>query len=621
MRAFQTKPIHDTSNRGTNLSERYEMSVWEKVFQNPKSKATLKQGLATLSVPDIKLPRRSAQLPALTIGLAIGTTYTKRTFMCQLGSENMRWAPENTQVKTELSVFRIEKVTNDLHSEIATGEEALSNFMSDRSDPACTLFLQPIRFLLLGGKPPAYVSMFESQKILHQSPTNEDLYKTYVKTQFKYLYDTARKIHSQIPRFQIGQVVVEYPDYFTAADLKKYRQLITEAAQEFFPPVLNPDEEAPDFNEHLTFMPESWITVLHWLTDFIEPKLAAQDLDLKKILAKQGILPRPDQPVNFLVVTTGATHSRVVRMKVPSFLNLLSAKRVGESINIGHTYFGRTGFGGDHISCTFLEEEEERRYGANASHRVSTFSRKVMEDWAKINTPEGKKHFDELQAEQYNKAMEKLGEIVLKGFGESPENTIIVLGGRLFNISFFREGFRTYLNQHRVPLARIVAPTTEENSLERACEVVQFHQKGLGRSFTFRSGDSEGAPRLTWRIGKVVEGTLVEAILTPDNKEWDAEHPREFTVTFERGVRRLNLGYQKTIGGLSQLWANINLKGRVIATIQVTFVTEGPDDLKIKDVKSDAKNPVTADDFTIEMLVAGEHPSSFPLYDKILKVS
>ncbi len=597
------------------------MSVWEKVFKNSKSKATLTLGPTNLSVPDIKLPRRSAQLPTITIGLAIGTTYTKRTFICQIGTESMRWSPENTQAKTEMSVFRIEKVNSDQGQEIVTGEEALSNFMSDRSDPACTLFLQPIRFLLVGGKPPPYVTLCENQKILHQSPTNEDLYKSYIKSQFKFAYETARKIHSQIPRFQVGQIVAEYPDYYTAADLKKYRQLLIEAAQEYFPPVLSPEDEISDWTEHLTFLPESLVTVLHWLTDYIEPKLAAQELDLKKILVRHGILPRTSDPVNFLVVTTGATHSRVVRMKISSFAQLLSAKRVGETVPIGHSYFGRTGFGGDHISCAFLEEEEERRYGATPAHRVSTLTRKVMEDWGKMASPEGRKHFEELYGEQYSKAVEKLAEIVLKGFGESPENTIIVLGGKLFAIPHFREGFKTYLNQHKVPLARVVAPSTDDNSLDRACEVVQFHQKGLGRSFSLRSGDAEGVQRFSWRIGKVVEGTLVESILAPDGKEWDSEHPREFTVAFERGVRRLNLGYQKTIGGLSQLWANVNLKSRIMASIQVTFRTEGPDDLKIVDVKSDAKTPVTADDFQIDMLISGEHPSYFPLFDKILKVS
>lgn len=598
------------------------MSVWENIYKNPKARAALnKEGSTTLAMPDVQLPRRSGQLPSITIGLAVGTTYTKRTFSCQIGAESTPWTPEKNQGKSELSAFRIEKIISDQDFEMTMGEEALNNFTGDRSEPACTLFLQPLRYLLLGGRPPAYISLYENQKVIHQSPTNEELYKSYVKAQFQYLYDTACKTHTQIPRFQLGQVIVEYPDYFTTADLKKFRQMMMEAAQEFFPPILSQEEETEDIAEHFTFMPESWVTVMHWVTDYIEPKLTAQESDIKKLLVRQGFLPRTSDPINFLVVTIGATHSRVVRLKVNSVGHLLSAKRVGETVPVGHTYFGRTGFGGDHISCAFLEEEEERRYGGTPASRVATLSRKVLEDWGKIGSPEGKKHFEQLYGEQYSKATDKLGEIVLKGFGESPENTIIILGGKIFGIPYFRDGFRAHLQQHRVPGARIVGLSSDENSIDRACAVIQQHQKGLGRTFVFRSGDSDGAPKFTWKIGKVVEGTMVEAIMQPDNKEWDSDHPREFTVTLEKGVKMLKLGYQKTIGGLSQLWANVTLKTRVMATIQVTFRTDGPDDLRITEVKSDAKTPVTADDFQIDMLIAGEHPSQFPIYDKIFKTS
>lgn len=597
------------------------MSVWENIYKNPKARVAVnKAGSTTLAVPDVKIPRRSGQLPTITIGLAVGTTYTKRTFFCQVGPESTPWNPEKNQGKSELSAFRLEKITSDQDVEVALGEEALNNFTGDRSEPACTLFLQPVRFLLLGGRPPAYVSTYEGQKIIHQSPTNEELYKSYIKAQFQYLYDTACKIHTQIPRFQIGQIIVEFPDYFTTADQKKFRLMMYESAQEFFPPVMSP-EETEEISEHFSFMPESWVTVLHWLTDHLEPKLTAQETDIKKILVRHGFLPRTGDPINFLVVTVGATHSRVVRLKVNSASHLMSAKRVGETVPIGHTYFGRTGFGGDHISCAFLEEEEERRYGGTPASRIATLSRKVLEDWGKIGSPEGRKHFEQLYGEQYSRAMDKLSEIVLKGFGENPENTLIILGGKIFGIPYFRDGFRALLQQHKVPGARIVGPSAEDNSIDRACAVIQQHLKGLGRSFIFRSGDNDGAPKFTWKIGKVVEGTMVEAIMQPDNKEWDSEHPREFTVTLEKGVKILKLGYQKTIGGLSQLWANISLKTRVMATIQVTFRTEGPDDLRITDVKSDAKTPVTVEDFQTDMLIAGEHPSQFPIYDKIFKVS
>lgn len=596
------------------------MSVWEKVFKNPKSKGTLALGPNSLSVPGIKLSKRSGQLPVLNIGLALGTTFTKRTFLCQLGSESIRWNPENGAGKTDLSVFRMEKILSDDTQVISLGEESFTNFLSDRGEPACTLFLQPMRYLLSNNKPPAYVSTYISEKIMHQSPSNQDLFKTFIKAQFKYIYDTARSLHTQIRRFQIGQIVVEYPDYFALPDIKQYRQWLMESAQEFFPPLLSEEEES-DISERIILLPESLMTVLHWLTDHVETKLAAQELDIKKLMVRHGILPRTTDPIHFLVVTMGATHSRVVRVKANSLGHLISAKRVGETVPIANTYLGRTGFGGDYISCAFLEEEEEKRYGGTPANRVSTLTRKVFEDWGKMNTNEGKKHLEEIYGDQYQKAMEKLGELTLKGFGENPENTIIVLGGKVFEMGYFRDTFRSYLHNHRVPQARIVTPSAGECSIERVCEIVQHHQKGLGRLFTMKSGlDTEGAPRFTWKMGKIVEGTLVEAILSPDNKEWDSAHPREFTATFEKGVRRLTLGYQKTAGGLSQLWANVNLKSRMTSTIKVTFRTEGPDDLKILEVKSEGgKNEATADDFQIEMLLAGEHPSYFPLCEKILK--
>jgi len=598
------------------------MSVWEKVFKNPKAKGTLALASNSLSVPGIKLPKRAGQMPSLIIGLAFGTTYTKRTFLCQLGSELVRWNPDNGGGKNDFSVFRLEKILSDDIQSVSLGDESFSNFMSDRSEPACTLFLQPIRFLISNTKPPSFVSTHEGEKVIHQSPTNQELFKAYVKGHLKFIQDTAKSLHTQIPRFHIGQIVVEYPDYFAAPDVKKFRQWLVEAAQEFFPPILS-EEEDTELSERFTLLPESVVTTLHWLTDHVEPKLAIQELDLKKMMVRHGILPRTSDPINFLVVTMGATHSRVVRIKASSFAHLISAKRVGETVPLAHTYLGRTGFGGDHISCTFLEEEEEKRYGGTPANRVSTLTRKVFEDWGRMNSNEGKKHFEEIYGDQFQKAMEKLLELTLKGFGESPENTIIILGGKSFEMSYFKDFFRNALLQHRVPQARIVSPNAGECGIEKVCEIIQFHQKGLGRSFSIKGGlDTEGSQKFTWKMGKIVEGTLVETILSPDNKEWDTEHPREFTVNFEKGVRRLNLGYQKTMGGLSQLWANVNLKSRVISTIKVTFRTEGPDDLKIIDVKVEGgKAEISHEDFQIEMLLAGEHPSYFPLYEKILKTS
>lgn len=596
------------------------MSVWDKVYKNPKSKGANALGPTSLTVPDIKVHKRGFHLPSLYMGLSIGSTFTKRTFLCQLGTEVIRWNPENDQDgKSDLSVFRVEKVVSDYNQEISTGEEALSNFMSDRGDPSCTLFLQPIRFLLSGTKLPSFVTTYDGQKILHQSPSSKEMYKYYIKSQFQYLWDKAHSFYSEIRRFQIGQIVVEYPDYYSAPDVKKYRNWFVEAAEEFFPPLLSDEEDGIDLADRFTFVPESLVTLVHWLTDNVEPKLAAQEIDLKKLLVHHGILPRTTDPINFLVVSMGATHSRVVKMKASSIAHLASAKRVGETTTVAHSYLGRTGFGGDHISCAFLEEEEERRYGATPTHKVSTLTRKVFEDWGRMSHPEGKKHFEDLYGEQFQKAMEKLGELTLKGFSESPENTVIVLGGKVFSIPYFRDSFKDYLNKQRVPHARIVTPSSEDIGIERACDVIQFHQKGLGRSFTLRSGlETEGIQRFTWKIGKVVEGTLVDTILSADSKEWGEGHPRDFSVTFERGVRRLNLGFQKSSGGISQLWANVNLKTRASSPIQVKFRTEGPDDLRILEVKDDKKK-ITAEDFQVDMLISGEHPSHFPLYDKILK--
>ena len=598
------------------------MSVWEKVFKNPKSKVIPTLGPASFSVPGVKLPKKNYQLPSLFLGLSLGTTFTKRTFLGQVGSEVLRWNPENQQNKVEMSVARVEKVLSDSEREVSLGDEALSNFMSDRSDPPCTLFFQPVRFLLPSTKLSSFVTSCDGQKVLSQAPTNKDVYQLYINAQFKFLWEKARAFFSDVKRFQIGQIVVEYPDYFASSDLKQYRQWLVEAAERFFPPVLTTEEENSEIGERFTFLPEAVITFLHWLTDQVESKLAAQELELKKLMVRYGILPRTTDPINFLVVTIGATHSRVVKLRVPSLSNLASAKRVGETVTISHNYLGRTGFGGDHISCSFLEEEEEKRYGATPLHRVSTLTRKVMEDWQKMARPEGKKHFEDLCGEQFSKAMEKLGELTFKGFSESPENTVIILGGKLFAIPYFRDAFKEYLYRNRIPQARIAAPSSDDISIERVCDIIQFHQKGLGRLFIVKGGlDTEASQKFSWRIGKVVEGTLVETILEPDNKEWDAQHPREFTVTFERGVKRLNLGYQKTAGGLSQMWSNVNLKVRANASLQVTLRTEAPDDLKIVKIKADGKAEITADDFQIEMLIAGEHPSHFPLHDKLLKVS
>ncbi len=597
------------------------MSVWDKVYKNPRSRVVPAMGPSSMSVPGIKLPKRSYQLPSLCLGLALGTTFTKRTFLCQIGSEVMRWKPENQQQKVELAAARVEKVLSDQEQEISLGDEALSNFMSDRSDPPCTLFLQPGRFLLNSTKLPSFVTLCDGQKSLYQSPTNKDIYQMFVRSQFKHLWHKARTFFSDVKRFQIGQIVIEYPDYFASGDLKQYRQWLVETADKFFPPLLPAEEETPELGERFVFLPEAVVTFLHWLTDQMEAKLAVQELELKKLMVHYGILPRTSDPINFLVVTIGATHSRVVKLRVNSFSQLASAKRVGETVTLSHNYLGRTGFGGDHISCAFLEEEEEKRYGATPMHRISTLSRKVMEDWQKMSSVDGKKHFEELMGEQFTKAMEKLGELTFKGFSESPENTIIILGGRVFAIPYFRDAFKEFLYRNRVPQARVSAPS-DELSIERVCDIVQFHQKGLGRMFTVKGGlDTEVSQKFTWRVGKVVEGTLVDTTLEPDNKEWDAQHPREFTASFERGVRRLNFGYQKTVGGISQLWANVNLKVRVAVPLQVTFRTEAPDDLKVVKIKAEGKAEVTPDDFQIEMLIAGEHPSAFPLYDKLLKVS
>ena len=596
------------------------MSVWEKVFKNTKSKGVQALGSASLSVPDLKLPKRTHQLPGLFIALAMGSTFTKRTFLCQLGAETMRWNPEEDNSKIDLSVFRVEKIINDNTPEISLGEEALSNFMSDRGDPGCTLFLQPSRFLLSDTKLPSYVTTTDSQKILHQSPSTKDLYKHYIKAQLGYLWEKAHSFYSEVRRFRVTNILVECPDYFVVSDYQKFKSWLVEAAEEFFPPILSPEEETTSLADRIILLPEAVITFLHWLTDHVEAKLAMQELDLKKLLAQHGILPRPADPINFLVVSMGGTHSRVVRIRLKAIDQIASAKRVGETVTLSHSYLGRTGFGGDHLSCAFLDEEEERRYGGSPASRVSTLTRKVFEDWGKLNQPEGRRHFDELCGDQYLKALEKLGELTMKGFSESPENTIIILGGKAFAIPHLRDVFKKYLNEHRIPMARLVTPSSEEISIERVSEIYQFHQKGLGRSFSVKSGlDTEGVQRFTWRIGKVVEGTLVDTILSPDNKEWDSKNPREFTLTFEHGVRHLNLGYQKTAGGISQLWARIQIQKRVISPVHVTFRTEAPDDLKIIEVKCEGKSDIVTEDIQIDMMMAGEHPSHFPLYDKVMK--
>lgn len=597
------------------------MSVWEKVYKNPKSKGVLALGSGSLTVPGVRVPGRSGQYPNLVLGLAVGTTFTKRTYLCQVGSEMAHWTPDgNEHGKTELAVYRSERVVNDQKQDISMGEEALSNFMSDRSDPACTLFLQPIRYLLAGvGKPSPYISTYAGEKIVHQSPSNDELFKTYLKSQIQFLYNTAKSHHSSNTRFQLSQMVVEYPDYFASSDIKRYKKLVKESIEEFFPPILT-DEEQVDILEKLTFLPESFITMLHWLTDQVEPKLAIPEIEIKKFMVKHGLLPRVTEPINFLVVTMGATHSRVVKLRFSSMEQLVSAKRVGETVSVGHSYLGRTNFGGDNISCAFLEEEEERRYGATPANRVSSLSRKVMEDWTRMSNADGKKHFEELYGDEFQKAMEKLAELTLKGFGENPENTIIILGGKVFEMQYFHDTFKALLHSYRIPQARIVNPSAEECGIERVCEILQFQHKGLGRTFNVRTGaDSDASTKFTWRIGKVVEGTIVDVILSPDNQEWDSNHPRSFTLSFEQGVKRINLGYQKSSSGLSQLWANINLKPRMRSSVKVTLRTDGPDDLKIVEVKADDGSAITADDFQIDMLIAGEHPSFFPLYDKILK--
>lgn len=594
------------------------MSVWEKVFKNQGSKIVASLGAVSVKVPDVVLPKRSYQLPSLFLGLALGTTYTKRTFLYQMGTEVVRWNPEHKNEKLDFSVFRVEKVLSDTEMEISHGEEAFTNFMSDRSDPPCTLFFQPIRFLISGNKIPSFVTTGEGQKILYQSPSNKEIYQHYLRVQFRYLWNKAHSMSAD-RRFAIGHVVVEIPDYFATPDVKRYREWLVDTAKGFFPPSLPTDEEVVDYTEKFTLLPESLVSFLHWLTDHVEPKLATQDLELKKLLVRYGILPKVGDPIHFLIVTMGSTHSRVVRLRIPSIEQVASAKKVGENVSVAHTYLGRTGFGGDHISTTFLAEEEERRYGTTPVHRVSTLSRKVLEDWSKINQPDGKKHFDELLGEQFAKAIDKLGELTIKGFSENPENTVVILGGKVFEIPYLRDKFKDYLQHNRIPLARVTWPSAGEIGIERVCEILQFHQKGLGRLFNIKSGlESEGAQRFTWKVGKVVEGNLVDSLLEPDNKKWDAENPREFTVEFGRGVRRLNLGYQQAAGGISQLWVNVTLKSRVVAPVQVTFRSDGPDDLKIAAIKTDDKTVVTAEDFQIEMLIAGEHPSYFPLCDKLL---
>ncbi len=594
------------------------MSIWEKVYKNPKGAALLKD--SSLQVPDIKLPKRGYQLPSLHMGLALGTTYTKRSAFCQIGNEFMPLNSEDERAKQDLSVFRVEKVISDIDHEVALGEEALGHFMSDRGDPACTLFFQPNRFLLAGTKLASFVTSYDGQKVLFQSPSNDEVFKHFIRAQYEYLWNASKSYFSEIRRFQLGQVVVEYPDYFSEPDLQKYRNWFVEAAEDFFPPLLDSEEEHVEMKDKFIFLPESLITLLHWLTDNVEAKLASQELDLKKLLAQRGILPRITDQLSFLVVTMGGTHSRVVRINVDSISELASAKRVGEAISVYHSYLGRTGLGGDHVSCSFLEEEEEKRYGATSAHKVNTLTRKVFEDWEKMTTVEGKKHFEELYGDEFNKAIEKLGDLTIKGFSETPENSLIVLGGKVFEHSYFRDNFKKHLSKNRVPMARVVSPSKGEISISRVCEILQFSQKGLGRSFTLRSSlDAESGSRMTWKIGKVVEGALVDTLVEPDNKMWDKDHPREFTISFAQGVRRMNLGYQKTADGISQLWANVTVNTRVITPLQVTFKTEGVSDLQITNISSEKETKITEENFQIDMLIAGEHPSHYPLYDKLLK--
>lgn len=596
------------------------MSVWERVYKNMKSKVVQQLGPTSLTVPGVKISTRNQQLPSLFLGLALGTTYTKRTFFGQLGSELSRWNPENPNQKMDLSVFRVEKILSDSHREVSTGEEALSNFMSDRSDPACTLFFQPGRFLLPTTGIPSFISSYDGQKILHQSPSNKDIFQMYFTAQLKYLWEKATKYFSDVRRFQAGQIVVEYPDYYSSSDVKRYKEWLVEAAEKFFPPLLNSEEEALKLSDRFILVPESLVTLLHWVTNQVDSKLAAQEIDLKKLMVRYGMLPRLTDPLTFLIVTMGGTHSRVVRIKVQSLEHLASAKRAGETISVAHNYIGRTGFGGDHISCMFLEEEEEKRYGATAAHRVSTLSRKVLEDWGKMKQEDGKRHFEELASDSFAKVIDKLGEITLKTYSESPENTLIILGGQVFALPYFSNYFRTYLQSNRVPLARVVTPANDEIGIEKACEVFQFQTRGLGRLFSLKASlESDVAQKFTWKIGKVVESTLVDTLLDADFREWGPGHPREFTISFERGVKRLSLGYQQSAGGLSQLWANVLSKSRETSPIQVTLSTEGPDDLKIIKVKAEGNKQLTIDDFVVEMLIAGEPPSQFPLYDKVLK--
>lgn len=592
------------------------MSVWDKVFKNPKAVAELDGD--SLNVPNLKLPARGQSLPALVFGLSLGTTYTKRALFCQLGNDLLPWKPEMESRNQELSVFRVEKVQSDIEQELSLGEEALGQFMSDRGDPSCSLFLQPNRFLLNLTKLPHYVTSYDGSKVKFQSPSNKDVFENYIKAQYEFLWKTAHEYFSEIRRFQIGSIVVETPDHFSEQDSGKYQEWFSGVGEKFFPPIMEPSgDHQTGLKEKVVTIPESAVTLLSWLTDQVEPKLAASELEIKKLMVHHGLLPRTDDPVNFLIVTMGATHSRVVRLKVDSMEHLASAKRVGETITIYQNYIGKTGFGGDHISCAFLEEEEERRYGATTVHKISTLSRKVLEDWGKMTGAEGKKHFDDLFGDHYQKAVEKLGDLTIKSFSESPENTIILLGGRVFDIPHLRDIFSNYLNSQRIPKARIVSGNNEDVQIGKVCEILQFHQKGLGRFFTFKSSlEEESGGKLSWCFGKVVEGSLVDTVLKPDHNAWNSENPREFSVAFERGVRRLNLGYRKTKDGISQLWANITMNARVSERVQVTFETDGPSTLKVKSVEG---SDVTVDDFQIEMLLAGEPPSQFPLYDKLLK--
>jgi len=599
------------------------MGLLDKIFQRQAGGAEL----LPLEAPQVVSPETlltpTHQLPSLFLGLDMGTTLTKRAALCQLGNELLHWNPETGPQKTELSVFRIEKVFGEGAREISLGEEAFTNFLGDRGDPPCTLFFQPLRYVFSKDKMDSFVTTHEGQKILHQSPSNKDLFQYYFGQQLKFLWERSRDTFAAIRRFQIGQIVVAYPDCFSEVDLDSFQDWLVEAAMEFFPPGILGDENATkeDIAPKFMLLPESVVTLLHWITDQIGTKMTAQDIELKKTLLKMGMLPRIDDPIYFLVVTMGATHSRVIRVKIPSFNRVASVKRVGENVPLAHIYLGRTSFGGDYIGCMFLDEEEERRYGATLTHRVSIFTRKVLNDWEKISSPEGRKHFEALCGEMYKKEQDKLIELTAKGFVESPENTMILLGGKVFSIPYFRDSFKYQLNHiYRVPQCRILTTSNEALGISRVCEIAQYHAKGLGRAFDVKPNRDIEGQIFNWRVGKLVENYLVDIVLEPDNKDWNEENPREFTVPFEPGVKVLSLGYQKTAMGLSYLWCNISLKAarKMSGTVMLTFKTTSPTQISIVNVR---ENPdgVKSEDFFVEVMMSGEHPSNFPLFAKLFK--